>query len=132
MRVTKKRKIEKAEEAFKLATKRANHLIKNATQSERALCQVLDYSGLGYKFQSIIMKGESFYIPDFIFGMLIVEIDGDNHYTQKQMRKDARRTRTLEKWGYKVIRFSNKETIENPKEVFDQIWFFDEAMKQPF
>ena len=61
------------------------------------------------------------YIVDFASRnpMLVIEIDGDSHGTTKE--KDDLRTRFLETQGYKVIRFANKDVMENMEGVLTTI-----------
>ena len=53
--------------------------------------------------------------------MLIVELDGGYHFTDKQQKEDIIRQEWLEKIGYKVIRFSNEEVLFNTEYVVNQI-----------
>lgn len=113
-RIAQARKRLKEKSALRLAVRRADDLINKATKPEKALMKQIDLGGiLSYKFQSIIMRGETFFIVDFLFGTLIVEIDGEYHYTSKGIKKDYWRTSTLKKWGYDLIRFTNKESLNN-------------------
>ena len=120
-KVTFARKKFNEQQAMKLAKKRANQLIKKGTKPELMLMQHLNYTDLKYEFQAIIMKGCTFFIPDFLFGNLVVEIDGKNHLKDKQISKDLRRTRMLKKWGYDVIRFTNLQTYTHPEDVIRMI-----------
>ena len=42
---------------------------------------------------------------------LIVEIDGEYHFTEEQQKSDVIRTAWLESEGYQVIRFTNEEVL---------------------
>ena len=55
------------------------------------------------------------YIVDFYCSKakLIIEIDGSQHYTFEGKEYDKFRTEILEKYGLKVIRFSNTEIDTN-------------------
>ena len=55
------------------------------------------------------------YIVDFYCfqGKLIVELDGGGHYDDAAHKKDAVRTRKLESYGLKVIRFCNTDIDKN-------------------
>ena len=55
------------------------------------------------------------YIADFYCAKakLIIELDGGGHYFPEMQEKDEERTRNLEKNGYKVIRFSNRDIDKN-------------------
>jgi very-short-patch-repair endonuclease len=53
------------------------------------------------------------YVVDFVCKRigLVVEIDGDSHYTEAGQRHDARRTAYLGERGYSVLRFSNEDAL---------------------
>ena len=63
------------------------------------------------------------YIGDFVCysKKLIIEVDGSIHNTAKAKRKDAYRTRQLNKEGYTVIRFSNSYVLRNCRSVLSRI-----------
>ena len=50
-----------------------------------------------------------FYFVDFcdVKNKLIFEVDGGYHFTQEQQAKDFKRTKDLQRMGYKVFRISN-------------------------
>ena len=51
------------------------------------------------------------YIVDFYCpaAKLIIEVDGVQHYSEEGREYDKRRTECFEKYGLKVIRFTNRE-----------------------
>jgi very-short-patch-repair endonuclease len=55
------------------------------------------------------------FVVDFIFkrGKLIVEIDGDSHYSDEGIARDERRTSYLERLGYRIQRFTNGDISDN-------------------
>ena len=57
-----------------------------------------------------------FYCPHF---KLVVEMDGSIHDTRAE--EDAARTEHLSAFGYRVIRFRNKEVLENLPDVLKRI-----------
>jgi len=63
------------------------------------------------------------YIADFYCAevKLVVELDGSQHYEEKGIKKDAERTEFLEKYGIKVIRFTNREVNDNFRGVCEYI-----------
>ena len=69
------------------------------------------------------------YILDFYCAKakLVVEIDGSQHYENKGINYDSKRTDYLEELGLYVLRFSNLEINENFYEVCSVI---DEAVKK--
>ena len=83
------------------------------TDEEKILWEKIRGKKLGIKFrrQHIV----DVYVPDFVALSikLIIEVDGKIHL--KRRNEDAERTKSLERLGYKVIRFKNEE-IENDLE----------------
>jgi very-short-patch-repair endonuclease len=59
------------------------------------------------------------FIVDFYCAseMLIIELDGQGHFTKEGMQYDKQRSAKLEGLGYKVIRFENKYVFEHPESV---------------
>jgi very-short-patch-repair endonuclease len=68
---------------------------------------------LGYQFKR--QYGIENYILDFYCPplKLAIEVDGDSHYSENAQRYDKMRTRELESWGIKIIRFTNNDVYEN-------------------
>ena len=60
------------------------------------------------------------YVVDFVChrARLIVEIDGDSHYSEDGIARDAVRTAFLAGEGYRLLRFSNLEVMENEEAVY--------------
>ena len=56
-----------------------------------------------------------------IEGKLIVEIDGATHSTSTEIMRDAQRTRSLEAFGFHVIRVTNVDVYENLGGVLEMI-----------
>ena len=87
---------------------RANELRKNMTQMERKL-----WIGLfkGYPFKVSPQKPIDNYIVDFYCAKLnlVIEIDGSIHDQPGATEYDQDRTKILESYYLKVIRFSNEE-----------------------
>ncbi len=52
---------------------------------------------------------------------LVIELDGSQHYTEQGQSYDVERTRILNSYGLKVIRFSNFEVNTMFPEVCDAI-----------
>ena len=63
------------------------------------------------------------FIADFYCAkaMLIIELDGGQHYTEDGLAHDAERTNILNALGFLVIRFSNAEIDNNFSSVCNQI-----------
>ena len=60
-----------------------------------------------------------FYIPS---AKIIVELDGEQHYSEDALIKDAQRDKFFEEKGIKVLRFSNLDINRNFKNVCDEIY----------
>ena len=52
---------------------------------------------------------------------LVIEVDGDSHYTDAGIAKDIVRTAFLQANGYRVLRFTNLDVLDNPEGVFDVV-----------
>ena len=63
------------------------------------------------------------YIADFVAlsKCLVVEVDGAYHAERGQQESDAIRTAEMERWGFRVIRFTNEEVLYNTEPVKDVI-----------
>ena len=86
--------------------KLAKNLRKEMTPWERKLwyCFLKDYP---IRFQRQKCIG-NFIVDFYCFrAKLVIELDGGGHYTREAMCADARRTKQLNQFGIKVIRFCN-------------------------
>jgi very-short-patch-repair endonuclease len=99
---------------------RAKELRKEATPTEKLLWERLRGRRLsGFKFRRQAPMGRGiadFYCPEC---KLIVEIDGDIHDFQTE--EDGLRTKEMESFGYRVIRFRNEEILSNIETVLGKI-----------
>ena len=90
----------------------AKALRKEMTPWERKLwyCFLKDYP---VRFQR--QKCIDHFIVDFYCfqGKLIIELDGGGHYEPNKVKADDKRTRILESYGLKVIRFCNTDIDKN-------------------
>ena len=97
-------------------------LRKNMTEAELILWAVLKDKKLkGYKFRRQHSIGN--YIADFYCSAidLIIELDGHPHCTREGMEMDLERDTHLALMGKKVLRFENKEVINNLTDVLKKI-----------
>ena len=55
------------------------------------------------------------YIADFYCAKakLVIELDGDYHGIEQQMADDEQRTKALEQMGLYVLRFQNRDVVQN-------------------
>lgn len=98
---------------------RAKQMRANPTNTEKILWDKLKNKQLGVKFrqQHIVNK----FIVDFcsIEKALIIEVDGKIH--EKQKEADKQRTKILENEGYKIVRYTNDDVINNINDVIAKI-----------
>jgi leucyl-tRNA synthetase len=94
---------------------------KEHTKAEKALWEVLRNNKAGAKIRR--QHPIDGYIVDFVSlqDKLIIEIDGGYHETEEQKKYDIERTKVLNEIGFKVIRFSNEEVLDNPYQIRDKI-----------
>jgi very-short-patch-repair endonuclease len=98
-------------------------LRKNMTKAEACLWK--------YTLKNKQLRGHQFrrqrpvlhYIADFLCKelMLIIEIDGITHDTEKALVKDQHREAALKLAGFEVIRFTDQEILENITGVSDKL-----------
>jgi very-short-patch-repair endonuclease len=105
----------------------ARRLRKNATEAERPLWARLRRQRLdGNRFRrQVPIAG---FIADFAChsAKLIIELDGGQH--ANKVDQDCRRAATIEREGYRVIRFWNNDVFENLEGVLERI---REALPEP-
>ena len=91
---------------------RARALRQSSPDAEQALWRALRDRHLGgYKFRRQRPVGG--YFADFacIEAMLIVELDGGQHFEPEAMAADERRTAELRRRGFHVLRFTDREAL---------------------
>lgn len=88
---------------------------KRPTKAEAAFWQMVRGYRLGVKFRR--QEPVRFWLGDFYCAplQLIVEIDGSSH--DHRAAQDARRTRGIESLGFRVIRFTNAQVLDDPDTV---------------
>ncbi len=104
----------------------AKSLRKNMTKEERRLWyDFLKAYPIRFQRQKIIGK----YIVDFYSAKinLVIELDGSQHFEDKEIEYDAERTKYLEQYGLTVIRIPNNEINSNFNGVCEYI---DHYIKQ--
>ena len=94
---------------------------KEYTKAENKLWQRIRGNKLDVKFRR--QHPIDSYIVDFISlqNKLIVEVDGEYHENPEQKLYDQERTKRLNEIGFHVIRFSNREVMENMPDVLQVI-----------
>ncbi len=91
------------------------------TQAETVLWEELRGNKLGVHFRRQHVIG--CYIVDFVSlkNHLVIEVDGGYHLSPEQQLLDSERTRYLEQKGYKVIRFTNNQVLNNLEFVMSKL-----------
>jgi len=71
------------------------------------------------------------YIVDFYCAAakIVIEIDGSQHYTEDGLYQDGNRSYIFEKYGLKVLRYSNREIDREFQKVCDSIHHEIESRK---
>ena len=95
---------------------------KNPTEAERAMWKIIRkfrQSGFPFRRQHPI----NFYIADFYCHKLrlVIEVDGEIHKENEIKSHDEGRTGELERFGIKVLRFTNSQILLNSDLVVEKI-----------
>ena len=66
----------------------------------------------------ILKKSDIGFIVDFYCAalQLVIEIDGESHFTEQGKQYDAEKTGMLEGYGLKVVRLTNVEVLQSADE----------------
>jgi very-short-patch-repair endonuclease len=99
---------------------RAKELRKNMTPAERKFWHKYLRT---FQFKVYRQRPIDYFIVDFYCPSLklVIEVDGESHYTDEGKDYDRERTQRLEGYGIKVIRFSNQEVLNEFEGVCDEI-----------
>ena len=84
------------------------------------------------RLRSRQIRGKQFYrqriigrfIADFYCpkSKLVIEVDGGQHYTEEGREKDRQRDEQMTDVGLRVLRFSDRDVLENIDAVMEKIW----------
>jgi very-short-patch-repair endonuclease len=99
---------------------RAKELRKNMTIAEKKLW----YSYLkSFKFKILRQRPIDQFIVDFYCAhlKLVIEVDGNSHYTNDGKDYDKERTQRLEGYGLTVLRFTNDQVLKDFQTVCEQL-----------
>jgi adenine-specific DNA-methyltransferase len=101
---------------------RCRELRRNLTDGEKKLWRLLRNRQLvGVKFRRQLSIGSyilDFYSPEYMLG---IEADGGQHYEDTIRQRDEIRTKELSKLGVKILRFSDRDILNNIDGVFEVI-----------
>ncbi|MBI5059947.1 endonuclease domain-containing protein [candidate division KSB1 bacterium] len=100
---------------------RAHELRRALTPAEQVLWSALMGKQLGVKFRCQHPIGP--YIVDFYADelRLVIELDGEIHALEEVKARDAEREAYLKSRQRVVVRFTNREVLETPEKVLDEI-----------
>jgi very-short-patch-repair endonuclease len=92
----------------------AKSLRRNQTDAEKLLWSELRghrLNGAGFRRQEPVGN----YITDFLChaAKLVIELDGGQHYSDAGEHADAKRTAAIEALGFRMLRFSNHDVMNN-------------------
>ncbi len=89
------------------------NLRRRSTRAEKKLCSRLRNKQIGIRFRRQHSLGT--FIADFYCAAvrLVIEIDGASHLGQKKQKYDAHRTRSLNTYGFTVVRYTNEQVCDN-------------------
>ena len=93
------------------------------TDAERLLWSKIRGKQLkGQQFYRQKIVGE--YIVDFYCpkSRLVIEVDGGQHYSAEGKEKDGMRDHYMARAGIAVLRFLDREVLNNLEAVLEQIW----------
>lgn len=99
---------------YDLLKVKAKEMRNQPTEAEKMLWNVLSNKGFdGFKFRRQHIIGK--YIVDFVCleKRIIIEVDGSIHNLPEQIEHDKQRTEWLESKGFKVVRFSNQQVLND-------------------
>ena len=100
---------------------RWSKLYANPTDAEAAIEPAIASLGVRYRFQHPMFGLRLF--PDFVLPdyRVVIEVDDRSHNTKKKREADAERTERLTKAGWRVVRCSNEEAMEDPHGAVDRM-----------
>jgi len=111
-----------AKSGSKDTTKIRQRLRRNLTLAEEIFWnQVSKSKFMNLKFRR--QHGIGKYIADFYCPTkkLIIEIDGNSHFTKQGQLRDAERSRYIASLGYRIIRYNNNDIVDNVDGVFQDL-----------
>jgi very-short-patch-repair endonuclease len=99
---------------------RAKELRKSMTHAEKKIW----YGYLRtFKFRVLRQRPIDHFIVDFYCPSLklVIEIDGDSHFTDEGQAHDEERTQRLESYGLSIVRFTNQQVLREFQNVCEHL-----------
>src|SRR5260221_12693294 len=102
-----------------MSTNLARQLRHHSTEAEKRVWHLLRSRQIGAKFRR--QQPIEGYIVDFVSfeHRLVIELDGGHHADASEY--EEQRTRCLEANGFRILRFWNKEGMENQEGAFERL-----------
>lgn len=99
---------------------RAKELRKNMTSAEKKLWYryLRTFNFKVFRQRPIDCFVVDFYCPSL---KLVIEVDGESHYTKEGNDYNKERTRRLESYGLTVVRYTNQQVLGDFESVCDEI-----------
>lgn len=99
---------------------RAKEMRRNSTPAEKKLWQKCLRK---FPLRVLRQRPIDHFIVDFYCAtlQLVIEIDGESHFTAEGQAYDFERSQVLESYGLRVMRFTNDEVMNNFEEVCRKI-----------
>ncbi len=91
------------------------------TEAEKVLWKVIRRDSLGVRFRRQYGIGKfiaDFYCPSL---KLVIEVDGGGHFTVSGKKYDRVRTEYMNSIGIEVIRYKNRDVLNNMQSVIDSL-----------
>ncbi len=110
-----------APDRYMLLKEYAEQMKKCPTEAEIHLWSYISARKMGIKFNRQHIIGD--FIVDFVSlkYKIVIEVDGEYHYKDEQVISDEERTAYLNRRGFKVLRFDNKEVLTDIDSVLERI-----------
>jgi very-short-patch-repair endonuclease len=110
----------------------ANQLRKNMTKAEACLWKYALKAGTMSHWQFSRQRPVLNYIADFMCKelMIIIEVDGISHQWEETIQKDKKKQDDLEMAGFKVLRFSDAEVLNDMTNVIRVIDYWAEIKQK--
>ncbi len=86
-----------------------------------------------YPYRVLRQRPIDNYIVDFYCAglKLVIEIDGESHYTEEGKVNDEERTKRLEAYGLRILRFTNFDVLENIQGVTQALMMIADKSDDP-
>lgn len=113
-----------AHECGKKAMKRHSEIRKELgfrSESEKILWESEQFQKFNPKREPTVHLGKKWIYPDFVINKLIIEIDGSFHNCKQTKIDDEIKNNLIQQYGYKILRFSNKDIKQNIEMVINKI-----------